>query len=234
MTHKTTVYEEVLMSTFLLGCLGLPYKAVYLSHRCLYVHRKKVLVEFLSEDVYYALSQTARIKMEQFCAVAVQGKLYVGIYEYYPFKGGEYVIQLRSIRLQELPSCGDVEEEVLYAEVTSCGTRYQFLTYHLASCYRYRRSYLLRMQTCLKHYLRYSSYRGKSLTAETHSVQTEKVVGRAYLRRSMTFKRQSGIGFRHSLSVVNNLYQRTSRIDNDNLNILGTSINSILHQFLYH
>ena len=87
-------------------------------------------------------------------------------------------------------------------------------------------------QTSLQLYLRHSSYRRESLTSEPHRVKGEKVIGMTYLRGGMTLKRQAGIGFRHTLAVVNNLYGGAAGIYHQYVDTMCISVNSILHQLL--
>ena len=63
-------------------------------------------------------------------------------------------------------------------------------------------------------------------------MKIEEVVGLADLGGGMTLKRQTGIGFRHSLSIIYHQYTCTSGIDYSHINTCGTCINRILHQLL--
>ena len=63
-------------------------------------------------------------------------------------------------------------------------------------------------------------------------MKIEEVVGLADLGGGMTLKRQTGIGFRHSFPVVDDLHQCLSRVLDQDLDLCGTGINSILDQLL--
>ena len=51
----------------------------------------------------------------------------VRIYEYDPFEGRQDITQFGGVRLQELPSGRDIEEEVLHLEATAHRTGDGFL-----------------------------------------------------------------------------------------------------------
>ena len=65
-------------------------------------------------------------------------------------------------------------------------------------------------------------------------MQCKKVVCLTDLRGSMTFESQSSISLRHSTSIIYHLNRRSSGINYQHPNRLGTSINSILNQLLNH
>ena len=48
----------------------------------------------------------------------------------------------------------------------------------------------------------------------------------------MTLKSHARIGLRHTATVVDDLYGRTSGIDHDDMDMTGTGIDGILHQLL--
>ena len=54
-----------------------------------------------------------------------------------------------------------------------------------------------------------------------------------YLGRGMTFESQPGIGLRHSLAIVDDLYRRASGVDHRHVDMARSGIHGVLHQFLY-
>ena len=48
----------------------------------------------------------------------------------------------------------------------------------------------------------------------------------------MAFKSQSGVGLRHALAIIYDLYRGASRIDDKHVDHGSTGINGILHQLL--
>ena len=67
---------------------------------------------------------------------------------------------------------------------------------------------------------------------ENASLESEEIVGLAYLGGGMTLEREAGIGFGHTASIIDNLYRCTAGIHHEYLYGLGTCIDSILHEFL--
>ncbi len=50
----------------------------------------------------------------------------------------------------------------------------------------------------------------------------------------MSFKSQTGICFRHTATIINDLDRGASSISHHDTNVTCSSIDSILHQFLNH
>ena len=90
------------------------------------------------------------------------------------------------------------------------------------------------MQAGAQFHLRHGSYRGQRLAAKTHGVQVEEVVGLSYFRSGMPLEREAGIGGRHALPVVYHLNRGAPGIHHDDIDMAGTGIEGILHQFLHH
>ena len=63
-------------------------------------------------------------------------------------------------------------------------------------------------------------------------MEGKEVVGLLNLRGGMTLKGQPGIGLRHAMSVVNDLYGGAARINDDDADALCAGIDGVLHQFL--
>ena len=122
MFHVATVNEEVLMSALLTRRLGLTHEAGDATHRRVDIERQKVLIDFLAEDVNDALSQTAGTEIIHLVVVIIKRESYLGIYKGYTLESAYNVVKFGGVRLQELPSCRNIEEEILYLEVASDGT----------------------------------------------------------------------------------------------------------------
>ena len=122
MLHVATVDEEVLVGALLTRRLGLTHKAGDATHRCVDVQRQKVLIDFLAEDVHDALSQTAGTEIIHLVVVIIKRESYLGIYKGYTLESAYNVVKFGGIRLQELPSCRNIKEEILNFEVASDGT----------------------------------------------------------------------------------------------------------------
>ena len=63
-------------------------------------------------------------------------------------------------------------------------------------------------------------------------MQGEEVVGIGDLRGGVTLKRQTGVGLRHALTVVDHLYRGPSGIHHHHMDGRRTGIHRILYQFL--
>jgi hypothetical protein len=87
---------------------------------------------------------------------------------------------------------------------------------------------------CHKFNLSNRSDRSQSLTAESHSRESEKVFGTIYFGCGMPFKSKPGISLGHTLTVINHLNKRTPRIGYHDRHTAGTCINRVLHQYLDH
>ena len=122
MLHVATVNEEVLVSALLACRFGFAHEAGDATHRCVDVQRQKVLIDFLAEDVHDALSQTAGTEIIHLVVVIIKRESYLGIYKGYALESAYNVVKFGGVRLQELPSCRNIEEEILNLEVASDGT----------------------------------------------------------------------------------------------------------------
>jgi hypothetical protein len=64
----------------------------------------------------------------------MEGEVDGWIHEYDPLEGGQDITEFGGVGLQELPSSGYVEKEVLDLEVTAHGTGDRLLRLHLRTC----------------------------------------------------------------------------------------------------
>ena len=65
-------------------------------------------------------------------------------------------------------------------------------------------------------------------------MEIEEVGGLLDLGCGMALECQSGVGVRHTLTVIDHLYHRASGIYNQHIDGLGSRVNCILHEFLDH
>ena len=72
MLHIAPIYEEILMSPFLLGRLRFSHKAMNVAKRRIDLHGQQVLIQALSEDIDNALTEAAFLEIKQFRIIAMQ------------------------------------------------------------------------------------------------------------------------------------------------------------------
>ena len=156
----------------------------------------------------------------------------IGINEYDTFESCQDIIQLGSIRLQELTTRRHIEEQVINLEITSHRTGNRLLSSDLRPSNRDLGSYLIFLSTCLQFNLCHGSNRSQSLATESHGVQGKQIVGLRDLRCSMALERESCISLAHTLTIVDNLNRGTTSIHHNHMDGLGTCINRILNQLL--
>jgi hypothetical protein len=63
-------------------------------------------------------------------------------------------------------------------------------------------------------------------------MEGEEVIGLADLTGSMALESQTGIGLRHTATIVNDLHGRPSGINHQYVDSMCSGINGILHQLL--
>ena len=167
-------------------------------------------------------------------SVMRQREINIRIDQSYTLKFLDDIRKLGLVAFQELATGRNIEEEVLHHKVGTCGTIIKLLSYDTPPLNSQTGAQFGLRGTGAQGYLRYGSDTGQGLATKAHSGETEKVCGLGYLARRMTFKGQAGIGLRHTPTIVNDLYARTSGIHYHNLDTARSSINSILQQFFYH
>ena len=108
---------------------------MYLTYCGVHTDRKKTLVKALSEDIYDTLSEVLATgtQIQQLGIVAAEREVYLRIHKHYALECHHDIVHLRSVRLQELSSCRNVEEQVLNHEITSHGTCHRLLVEYLAT-----------------------------------------------------------------------------------------------------
>ena len=171
-------------------------------------------------------------EVEQLLIVVVQGEGHVGIDEHDALEGCENVRKLGGIALEELAACRNVVEEVLDTEVAADRTGSGFLADDTGACYAKTGAQLVVGSAGEQLDLGNCGNTGQGLATESHRMEGEEVVGLADFGSGMTLEGQTGIGLRHAAAIVDDLNERATGIDNNDLDRLGTGIDGILDQLL--
>ena len=232
--HISAINKEILLHPLLLCRFRFADKSRYTAQGCLHLNGQQVVVEPLTKDIHNALSQCTRMKIHHLQSIAMHGERYLGIDECYALKGCHYVIEFGGVALKEFPSCRYIIEQVLYLEITAYGTCHGFLSRHSRTFECEQSTYLPVGHSCAQFHLCHSCNGGERLTTESHGVEVEQVGSLLDLGCGMAFKGQSGVGVRHTLTVIYHLYHRASGIYNQYVDGLGTRVNSVFHEFLNH
>ena len=154
------------------------------------------------------------------------------IHQGYTFKLRQDIAQLGLVGLQELATSRHIEKQVAYLKITSFRTSNLFLAFYLRTCNTQRSPQLLSFQTSAEFHLGNSSNRSQSLATKTHCTKGKQIGSLTNLRGSMTFKSKACVCFRHTLAVIDHLNGSLARIRYQHINMSGTCVNSIFHQFL--
>ena len=86
----------------------------------------------------------------------------------------------------------------------------------------------------LQRHLRHSGDAGQGLATETHGAQREKVGGLAYLAGGVALEGQARVGLTHALAVVHHHDAGASGLLHQQVDVTGTGVHGVLHQFLHH
>ena len=127
-------------------------------------------------------------------------------------KFGKDVAQFSGISLQKFTTGRHIKEQVLYREVTSFRTGYSLLALHLRTRNHQFRSQFFRFRTRLQFYLRHCCDGCQCFPTKSHGTQSKQVRSFPYLGSSMPLKRETGIRFGHSFSIINHLNTGFTRI----------------------
>ena len=125
--HITAVHEEIVVAALLPGSLGFADEAGDRTHGGMHLHRQEILAVLTAKHIADALAQTACLEVHHLRAVMMEGEVDGGIHECDPLEGGQDITEFGGVGLQELPTRGNVEEEILDLEVTTHGTGDGFL-----------------------------------------------------------------------------------------------------------
>ena len=110
MAHEATIDEQVLRRVLLACRLRFSHKATYLHQRCLHLNRQQLFAKLLAEDADDALQVAACRQLHQLIAIARKGEGNRRIDQGNALEVLYDVVQLRLVRLEELPSCRHIEE----------------------------------------------------------------------------------------------------------------------------
>ena len=171
-------------------------------------------------------------QVHHFRAIVMQRKRDFWIDQSNAFELCQNIVQFRLIGLQELATGRNIEEKILHIEITSLRTGNRFLTLYFRAGNAQGSSQLLAFQTGTQLHLSHGRYGSQSLSTESHCMKGKQIGRFANLGGGMAFESQTGIRFRHSLSVINDLNGSLSRIHYLHINMLRSRINGIFYQFL--
>ena len=93
-------------------------------------------------------------------------------------------------------------------------------------------AHLLVLRPCLEVHLGNGYNRRQRLATKTHGAECEKIVGLPDLRGGMALEGQSCVRLGHALSVVDDLDRGAPCVHYQHVDVLGSRIYRILHQFL--
>ena len=110
MPHISPVDKEILMGTFLAGCLRFGYVSGNLHHGSIHLDIQQLLIEFLTENSHNALTQRRNRKIEKLGVIAVKGESYFGMNQSDTFKFGKDITQFGGVCFQEFTTGRDVKE----------------------------------------------------------------------------------------------------------------------------
>jgi len=91
MAHITAVHKKILVRTFLTGCLRLCHKTGNFYHRRVYIHRKQLLVQLLTEYGENALAQRHDRQIEQLRIITIQIESNIRMHQGYALKLGKNI-----------------------------------------------------------------------------------------------------------------------------------------------
>ena len=171
-------------------------------------------------------------QVHHFRAIVMQGKRDFRIDQSNAFELCQNIIQFRLVGLQELATGRDIEEKILHIEITALRTGNRFLTLYFRAGNTQGSSQLLAFQTGTQLHLSYGRNRSQSLSTESHCLKGKQIGRFANLGGGMAFKSQTGIRFRHTLAIIDDLNGSLSGIHYLHINMLRSRINGIFHQFL--
>ncbi|OPZ13745.1 MAG: hypothetical protein BWZ06_01285 [Bacteroidetes bacterium ADurb.BinA261] len=139
---------------------------------------------------------------------------------------------LHFIRFQKFSSGRDIKKYILYRNYCSFSADYGFLFFDTRSDDGQHRSHFIFGATRFHFNMRYGCYRRQGLTSESHRVQRKKIVGISDFRCGMSFKSHASVSYRHSIAIVYHLYECSTRIFNNNLDMGRARIYRIFDQLL--
>lgn len=140
--------------------------------------------------------------------------------------------ELGGIALEEMSPSGKIEKEIAHGEVAAHLASDGSLFNDLGGFNLKADAHFVIRTSRLEFDLRHRRYGGEGLATETHGVKVVEVLGSRYFGRGMTFERHAGIGFGHTLAIINDLDERATGIPDEDLNLGSTGVNSVLDQFL--
>ena len=230
--HEALVDKQELLVVALAGKGRFGDIAVDAHQRGVYIDGNQLCLKSLAHQCRDALQEGARLQFVHQVPIVHQGELNVMVDHGELLKLPYDVVQFHLVAFEELASCRDVIEDVLDHEVAAWRTHVGFLALAHRTVDDELSSQLCVVGACAQLHLRDGGNRGQRLAAEPHGGEREQVIGAANLGGAVPLEGQARVGVGHAHAIVNNLYQCPSGILEDNLDVVGTGINGVLHQLL--
>ena len=227
---KALVHKEILLASGLLGKLRFDDVTLDAHTLGLLLDRQQSLFVIGAKQAHNALLEIARIEMIQFLAVAGQCKANFRIHQRDASKFLHDMPQFSLRRFEEVAPCGHVEKQVLNGERRARLHGNQGLLLDHRALVDNLHPHFVLLASGLQFHLRYGGDAGQGLASETHSADGKQVFRLANFGSGMTLEAQAGIRFRHTAAIVDHHNHRLTGVFHYQVDLGGTSIQSVLHQ----
>jgi len=147
---------------------------------------------------------------------------------------GNNMPQLGTVAFKEFSACGNIVKKVFYWEIAAILTGNRLICRGNRCTYFYMCSKLIAFSFRFKADFSNCCDRCKCFAPKTFCTDCKKVGGKTDLWGCMPLPAETGIGFRHSGTIVNYLNECTPGIFYIYSYNVSTGINSIFNQFLYN
>src|SRR5579862_180589 len=113
---KPVIDKQVLIPARFFGCFRLADESAYVQVGCPFVDRNKLGVQVVAEQLDDPLFERSFFEVKQLLAVTGHGKENPGKSQCNANKFIQNVTHFRSIALQEISSCGNVEKQIFHGD----------------------------------------------------------------------------------------------------------------------
>ena len=231
----TAVHEEILISKTLLRHVRASGKTIDAHYRCLGLYIYDFLCHIASQHILDSeFQRLGRTKDIYILSVVRKRESDIRARKGDTDELCDYVLEFHIVRLEELASCRHIVEKIADAEVgssRSCdllgGKMLRIRKIDLTAD-------LILFPAGLQGNFGHCRDRSESLTAETECKYVMEILGAAELRGCMSFKTEHSLVRRHSAAVVDDLYQGTAGILDNNRHLVCTRIDGVLHKLLHY
>ena len=231
--HVSPVGEEKLVGALPFRRFGLSDISLHLADGGVHCHGQQVLVEAFAEDIDDALPQACGWQVGNLRSIAVEGECHLWVDEHDALVGSEDIVEFGTVRLEEFPSCGNVEEEVLDLELAALRTSHRLLSHEARPVNAELGAHLLFLSPRGQGHLGNGGDGGQGFASETHGMEVEEVAGASDFRCGMPLEGESRIGRRHAATVVDDLYHGPSGVQHDDMHFVGSCVERVLDEFLH-